>query len=124
MSSEMDIDDAFGLLHNLIDTPYEDWHNFFNQKNILLLQELAMDLFDEKVVPSINTYSDFTIIVEKLNEKEAYWSRFLGESLLKANKLKAQGDFKNAILILEDFISQCSSSSYREIAQIEKDNFS
>ena len=123
MNSNVDIDEAFGLLHDLSDLGIQNWREAFSPINVLLLTSLWADLFGEELASPIQNLSDFERVVKDLIEKEAYWSRTMGLAFIEADRLMKLGERDKAISMLEDFLSKCSSESYREIAQIHKDYY-
>lgn len=82
-----------------------------------------MDLFGEELAIPIEDFSEFAKVLRALMEKEAYWSRIMGLVFIEADRLMNLAEADKAVSILEEFISKCSSSSFLEIAQIQKENY-
>ena len=124
MSDEpIDIDEAFDLLHDLLDVPEEEKSSFFSSKNSRLLEELAKDIGEPNIDAAISNEREFVALAGYLREREAYWSKRMGEVFIDASGLRDNGDLNGAIELIEEFISQCSSKSYAEIASIQKQNY-
>lgn len=123
MSDFFNLDDAFDKLHSLADLQYEDRKKHYTQENVSYLCVLAADLLPDQSIPEIDDSEAFSRFVQHLDEEEAFWSRRIGKALLEASECKGRGDIVEAVSILDEFITSCPSTSYREIALIEKANY-
>jgi hypothetical protein len=123
MTYDVDIDEAFGLLHSLSDLTVESCSEAFTPRNVLLVRNLWLDLFDEELDSPIKGASEFVQILKALIEKEAYWSKTMGVALIEADRLANLGDTDKAVATLDEFLSGCPSPSFREIAEIQKENY-
>ena len=122
MTFDVDIDEAFGLLHDLSDLGIGNWREALTPRNVLMLRSLWADLIGEELAP-IEELSDFERVVKCLMEKEAYWSKAMGLAFIEADRLANLGEADKAVALLDEFLSKCSSPSFREIAQIQKENY-
>ncbi len=118
----MTLDDAYDLLHNIIDTPQEQWKEFYSENSKRALYMLQEDLITNTIV--IESYESFCESINKLNKIEAYWSKKFGMVILEANNLLKNGKRDNALSVLNSFIVECNSPSFKELAYIQKDNYS
>ena len=123
MTYDVDLDEAFGLLHNLPDLTLESCSEAFTSRNLLLVRHLWLDLFDEELDSPIEGASEFVQILKALIEEEAYWSKTMGVAFIESDRLANLGDTDKAVATLDEFLSICPSSSFREIAEIQKENY-
>ena len=123
MTDNHDIDEAFDLLHELADLSFEDRAKFYSPENVDHLNKLSIDLLPDEASQEIKNLEEFVQMSQRLTEQEAYWSKSLGQAILDAADCRDSGDAIAAIQILDEFIAHCSSTSYREIAMTEKQNY-
>ncbi len=122
-SDSYDIDQAFDLLHELADIPFEDRESFYSPENVDHLHYLANDLLADESTSEIQSSQEFVQMSERLQEKEAYWSRTLGQTILEASDCRGRGDVIAAMFILDEFYNCCSSQAYREIVLAEMQSY-
>jgi hypothetical protein len=122
-TDNQDIDEAFDLLHELAELSSDERAEHYSTRNVALLTALAADLFTEDPIQLIGNPEEFVQMTERLEEQEAYWSRSVGKAILEAADFRDKGDVANALNVLNRFVENCSSSSYREIALAEKENY-
>ena len=123
MVKNMNIDDAFDLLHDLVDLDKDEINKNFSVENVKLLQILYEDFTNEKC-DEINNEAGFFELVNSLDAKEAEYSKALGAAIIKSSNLKEKGNIVEAIKVMNDFIANCKARSYMSIAEIERDNLS
>ncbi len=118
-----DIDDAYDLLHTLEDLPSERRWEMFSEENARLLASLSADLLDGENVAEVHDPLDFVSLFGLLEEREAFWSKKMGNAFLDARERKDKGDKEGAISVLNDFLATCTSNSFREVAEAQRDAY-
>lgn len=115
--------DLFDFLDKLAELDKEALQKHHSAKNVAILRKLANGLNDKMVVPDDVTASVFADLIYQLRKIKRTWSRKLGDIIIMASENKAQGDLNGAVLILEKFVKECSSSFYRNIAITQIHNY-
>lgn len=121
--TEMNKAGMFDLLDYLAELGKERLEEHHSTTNVNILKELIFELNDEMVITDDITPSVFAEYVYQLRRIKRTWSRKLGETILAASEKKAQGDLNGAILIFEQFVKECPSTFYKNIAITQIGNY-
>ena len=115
--------ELFNLLDNLAQRDKESVKEFYSKKNIVALKKLAVELNDQMSISDEITASEFADCVYELRKIKQTWSRKLGDALIIASDNKNRGDLDSAKSTLENFIKDCPSLFYRNIAITQISNY-
>lgn len=123
MHSDVDADEAFGLLHEISQLTQDDLIKILTPRHVILIRWLYKDLSGEDVYIDLNNSSGLIQIINRMSELEAYWSKKMGQTFLEAYEYRDCGNTSAARSVISSFIDQCFSNSYRDIAKIELENY-
>jgi isopropylmalate/homocitrate/citramalate synthase len=115
--------ELFDLLDNLAQQDKESIKAYHSKKNIDALKKLAIELNDQMSISDEITASVFADRVYELRQIKQTWSHKLGDTLIMASENKNRGDLDSAISILENFVKDCPSLFYRDIAITQISNY-
>lgn len=113
----------FDLLDKLAQQDKENVKEYHSKDNVDALKKLAILLNDQMSISDDMTSSAFADCVYELRQIKQTWSRKLGTALIMASENRKNGDLDSAISILENFIKDCPSLFYRDVASIQIDNY-
>jgi hypothetical protein len=116
-------DEKRSYIFDLLDTwaamDIDDLEKEVSKENIDILFDLNTELLADHVDRENMTPQEFCELVDELREAKRYWSRQLGDVIIKASDLAEVSGKEPAISMLREFKAKCPSRFYLRIADTE-----
>ena len=106
----------FDLLEDWAAMDSKELETEASKENIDILFDLSKELSADHMERENMTSQEFCELVEELREAKRFWSRQLGDVIIKASDLAKVAGKEPALSLLREFKTKCSSRFYREVA--------
>jgi hypothetical protein len=117
------MDELSGRWHVFADQSLEVIALNYNEHGIGLINEVLTRNLAHTEATQFESASEFAQYVIDLRKNEQAWSRYLGDTIIRAQALIDAKNSSQAIAVLTNFISICPWHHFTEIAKVQKQNF-